>query len=160
MKKFIWLSLTGFILTAFVTLSLPDASLKDLNGHEKRFSEIVRNGDHPVIVSFWATWCVPCIKELDAIAEEYPEWQEETGVKLIAVSIDDERTAKRIKPMVNGRGWEYEVYHDYKGELKQKFNIHSVPYLMVIYKGKIVYSRNSYTPGDEEHLYELIRQLN
>jgi len=86
--------------------------------------------------------------------------EEETGVKLIAVSVDDEKTARRIKPMVNGRGWtDFEIYHDYKGELKRAMNIVSVPYLIVIHNGEIVYQRNAYTPGDEEELYEFLLEL-
>lgn len=159
MKRFFLFSLLGFVWMAFVTVSLPDAPLKDMRGHEVRFLQVVQNGNKPVVVSFWATWCVPCIKELDAIADVYPDWQDETGVKLVAISVDDARTAGRIKSLVNGRGWDYEVYHDYKGELKEKLHIRSVPYLMVIHKGRIVYTRNSYNPGDEESLYQLLKKL-
>ncbi len=160
--KNLFLSLTGLFFLSFVTLStLPEGEVMDLKGRTRQFSEIIRNNDNPVIVSFWATWCVPCIKELDAISEVYPEWREETGVKLLAVSVDDEKTSRRIKPMVNGRGWtDYEVYHDYKGELQRAFHITSVPYLVVIHKGKIVFKKNSYTPGAEEELYEFIKSLN
>ena len=54
-----------------------------------------------VVLSFWATWCVPCINELDAISEVYEEWVDETQVKLIAIATDDTRTKKRIRP--NGK---------------------------------------------------------
>jgi len=160
MKKSV-IPLIGFLLWAFVTPApLPDGELKDLNGKVTRFSEVIQNEGNPVIVSFWATWCVPCIKELDAISEVYPDWREETGVKLVAVSVDDEKTARRIKPMVNGRGWtDYEIYHDYKGELKRALHIQSVPYLIVIHKGKIVFQKSTYTPGSEEELFEFIRSL-
>ncbi|NPA46840.1 MAG: TlpA family protein disulfide reductase [Chlorobi bacterium] len=159
MKHFFAFLLLGFIWMGFVTVSIPDAELKDLQGRDVSFHKAIENGDKPVIVSFWATWCVPCIKELDAINEVYPDWQDETGVKLIAVSVDDERTSRRIKPLVNGRGWDYEVYHDYKGELKQKLNINAVPYLIIIHKGKIVYTKTSYTPGSEEKLFEIVKKL-
>ena len=159
--KNLLLSLLGFVFFSFVTLSpLPKGEVKDLNGNKHDFSEIIKNDDKPVIVSFWATWCVPCIRELDAIAENYEEWQDATGVKLIAVSIDDEKTARRIKPLVNGRDWPYEVYHDFNGDLQRALHINNmVPYLIVIYKGKIVYTKNSYTPGSEEKLFAFIKSL-
>jgi len=160
MRKIFAFLLLGLGWMGFVTLSLPDAELKDMKGQIVHFSDIIQNDDKPVIVSFWSTSCVPCIKELDAINEVYPDWQDETGVKLVAVSTDDERSKNRIKPMVNGRGWEFDVYHDYKGELKQKLNFFAVPYLIIIHKGKIVYSKSSYTPGSEEKLFEIIRKLN
>jgi len=160
MKNFVF-SLLGLVFLSFVTLSpLPQGEIKDLQGKTHQFTDVIQNDGNPVIVSFWATWCVPCIKELDAISEVYPDWQDETGVKLVAISVDDEKTARRIKPMVNGRGWtDYEIYHDYKGEIKRALNIVSVPYLIVIHDGKIVYKKNTYTPGGEEELYEFIRSL-
>ncbi len=161
MKNF-FVSLLGLSLLSFVTLSpLPEGEIIDLNGKKHMFSEVVASTEKPIIVSFWATWCVPCIKELDAISDVYPDWQEETGVRLIAISVDDEKTSRRIKPMVNGRGWtDYEIYHDYKGELQRALNINSVPYLIVIHKNKIVYKKNSYTPGSEDELFDFIKSLN
>ncbi len=160
MTKFFPLSLIGLIFPVFVTLApIPDGQVKDLQGKEHAFSDIIDNGDKPVIVSFWATWCVPCIRELDAIADEYEDWQDETGVKLIAVSVDDNKTAHRIKPMVNGRDWPYKVYHDFNGDLQRALHINSVPYLIVIHKGKIVFSKNSYSPGSEQELLDFIKKL-
>ncbi len=160
MSKFLSLSLLGLLFSSFVTLSpLPDGQVKDLQGKEHAFSDIISNNDKPVIVSFWATWCVPCIRELDAISEEYEDWQNETGVKLIAISVDDEKTARRIKPLVNGRDWPYEIYRDFNGDLQRALHINSVPYLIVIHKGKIVYTKNSYTPGGEEELFDFIKNL-
>ena len=156
MKKFLLLLFIAFSFSTYAQ-DVPDATIVDINGKKVNFKDIV-NSDKPVIISFWATWCVPCINELDAISEVYPDWQEETGVKLIAISIDNERTARRMKPLVNGKGWDYEIYRDFNEELKRAFNIASVPYMIIIINGKIVHTRTGYTPGSEDEIYEIISQ--
>jgi len=152
MKKL--LLLFGLLLTMYVSAQdIPHATIVDMSGNKVDFKELV-NSDKPIIVSFWATWCAPCINELDAISELYPDWQEETGVRLIAISLDDERTARRINPLVNGKGWEYEIYRDLNNELRKIYNIANPPYTLVIKDGKIVAAHSGYTPGSEEDLYE------
>ncbi len=156
MKKFI-LFISLLVSLGLTAQEIPDAGVEDMSGNKLNFKDLI-NTDKPIIVSFWATWCVPCINELDAISEVYPDWQEETGVKLIAISRDDERTAKRIKALVNGRAWEYEIYRDYNDDLKRAFNIASIPYMIIIKNGKIVATRSGYTPGSEDEIYELITE--
>src|SRR5210317_2182029 len=85
---------------------LPAVDIKTADGVPFNTSEISNEGN-PVIVSFWALWCKPCIKELNTIADEYYDWQEETGVKLIAVSIDDARSSSKVKPFADGNDWDY-----------------------------------------------------
>ena len=145
-----------FMVFSMSAQNIPDAQLTDLKGNKVSFKDIV-NSDKPVIVSFWATWCVPCMNELDAISEVYPDWQDETGVKLIAISQDDDRTARRITPLVNGKGWDYEIYRDYNFELKRAFNIASIPFMLIIKDGKVVAKRSGYTPGSEDEIYEIIK---
>src|SRR5689334_25161520 len=91
--------------------TIPSASVKTLKGEATNTSSISNNGK-PIIISFWATWCKPCIEELSNIADVYPDWQKETGVKVVAVSIDDSRTSARVAQFVNGRNWTYDVLLD------------------------------------------------
>lgn len=134
---------------------LPAVTLTDLDGKKVDFSSFA-NEEKPIIVSFWATWCGPCLKELAAINDVYSDWQKETGVKLVAVSIDDAKSVKRVKPLVNGKGWDYTVLLDTNHDLKRAMNVVNVPFTAVIYKGKVVYKHTSYTPGVEK---ELIKQV-
>ena len=85
--------------------TIPSVSLKDVNGETVNTSELSNDGK-PIIISFWATWCAPCKKELNAINDLYIDWQDETGVKLVAVSVDDERTKNRVVPYVDSKSWE------------------------------------------------------
>lgn len=138
---------------------LPAVDVKTLEG--KTFSTgDIENDGKPVIVSFWATWCKPCVLELSTIAETYDQWQEETGVKLVAISIDDARNTSKVQPFVNGKDWDYEVYLDANGDLKRAMNVNTVPHTFLLNGNKeVVYQHNSYAPGDEQHLYDKVKAL-
>ena len=157
MKKytiFITLMLTGGLLFA---QNIPSITLKNLNGKSINIQKLSKSKNIKVL-AFWATWCVPCINELDAISEVYEDWQDETNVELIAISTDDSRTKKRIRPLVNGKDWEYEILLDDNQDLKRALNISVLPHLLVVKNGKIVYRKTSYTPGSEDELYEIIQK--
>ena len=150
----IFLSLSLSLIISIGYSQLPNINLKDVNGVTKNLSKFSNNGN-PIIISFWATWCKPCKAELNTIAEEYDDWTDETGVKLIAVSIDDARSSTRVEPYINAQGWEYLVLLDPNGDLKRAMNVNNVPHTFLVNgDGKIVWDHNNYSPGDEEELYE------
>ena len=126
MKKIIpYIILSIFLSSNFSfaqTRTLPKQEVKTLEGEPFNIQKIYNNGN-PIIISFWATWCKPCKKELNNIAELYEEWQDETGVKVIAISIDDTRSMSKVAPYVNSSDWEYEVYLDSNGELKRSMGV-------------------------------------
>lgn len=139
--------------------NLPDVKLKDLEGTTIQSGDF-ENEEGPIIVSFWATWCKPCILELVTISETYEDWQAETGVKLIAISIDDARNSHKVAPFVNGRGWDYEVFIDENGDFKRTMGVVNVPHTFVLNGDKeIVYQHPSFSPGDEDTLYEVIQNV-
>lgn len=162
MKKFLLL-LTTMLVAGFTmaqNAKVPEnISIKTLDGKTVETS-IIQNDGKPIIISFWATWCKPCNRELNAIKEVYEEWQEETGVKLVAISIDDARSASKVKPHVDGNGWEYEVYLDQNQDFKRAMNVVNVPHTFLINgKGEIVWQHTSYVDGSEEELFELVKKL-
>lgn len=138
---------------------LPAVTLKDISGKTVRTDELSNDGK-PFIISFFATWCKPCNRELTAISEVYDEWKEETGVKVIAVSIDQAQNINKVKPLVDNNGWEYEVLLDPNSDFKRALGIQMIPYVLIVDgKGNIVYKHNGYTDGAESELIEKVREL-
>lgn len=138
---------------------LPSVNVKTMQGKTISTSAF-SNGDKPIVINFWATWCKPCILELNNISEVYPDWQEKTGVKIIAISIDDARNVTKVAPFVKGRGWEYEVYIDENSEFRRAMNVQNPPHTFVLNgKGEVVWQHNGYAPGDEKKLYEVITKV-
>ncbi|QHI38513.1 Thiol-disulfide oxidoreductase ResA [Kordia antarctica] len=146
-----------FTLHANAQKEIPNISVKTLDGTSLNMDEITKVKGVKII-SFWATWCVPCINELDAISEVYDDWKDETNVELIAIATDDARTKKRIKPLINGKGWEYKILLDENQDLQRALNITTMPHVIVIKDGEIVYRHTGYFPGAEDQLYEVVKK--
>ncbi len=159
MKK-IALLLTALVVAVSVQAQevLPSVNIKTLSGKQINTAKLNNDGK-PFIISFFATWCKPCLRELKAINEVYADWQDETGVKLIAVSIDEGQNAQKVKPLVDGLGWEYDVLLDSNSDFKRAMKVNLIPAVFVVDgKGKIVYTHSGYTDGSEEHLIEVVRK--
>ncbi len=154
MKNILTLLLCLFGLSLFAQTEVPDMTLKNLDGQDIRLQDISKN--QIIVISLWATWCVPCKNELDAINDVYDKWQKETNVKLYAISVDDARTVRRVRPMINGKGWDYEILLDTNNDLQRALGASTVPLTLVVKNNKILYRHSGYTPGVENELYEKI----
>lgn len=153
------ISLTGMVYAQQASSELPAVTLKNISGKTINTSELSNDGK-PIIISFFATWCKPCNRELSAISEVYEDWQDETGVKLIAVSIDQAQNINKVKPLVDGNGWPYEVLLDPNSDFKRALGVQMIPFVLIVDgKGKIVYKHNGYTEGAENELIEKVREL-
>lgn len=138
---------------------LPSVTLKDINGKTVDTAKLQNDGK-PFIISFFATWCKPCNRELKAINEVYADWQDETGVKVVAISIDQAQNVAKVKPLVDGYGWEYEVLLDPNSDFKRAMGVNMIPAVFIIDgDGKIAESRSGYTDGSESHLIDKVREL-
>ncbi len=139
--------------------TLPSVDIKTLTGEKFNASKFSNDGK-VIVVDFWATWCKPCIEELNTLHETYSDWKKETGVKIIIVSIDDARTMTRVAPFVNGKGWDFESYLDPNGDFKRAMNVNMPPQTFILNgKGEIVWQHVGYEPGNEQELYEAIKKI-
>lgn len=159
------LKTTLFVIAALFCMitetyaQLPSVILKDIDGKSVDTAKLTNDGK-PFIISFFATWCKPCNRELKAISEVYADWQDETGVRVIAISIDQAQNINKVKPMVDTNGWEYQVLLDPNSDFKRAMGVNMIPAVFVIDgNGKIADTRSGYTEGSEEHLIEKVREL-
>lgn len=138
---------------------LPNVTIKDLAGKEVNIATLSNDGK-PFVITFWATWCGPCVKEHNALSDVYDDWKEETGVKIFAVSIDDSRSTAKIKPFVEGKGWEFDVLLDTNKELARAMNVNNPPFTFLFDgNGKMVYQHSGYLEGSEDDLYKEILKI-
>lgn len=156
MKRIISI-IIGVLCVIYAQATLPSVELKDVDGKTVKTEHLTDDGK-PVIIAFFATWCKPCMRELEVINDLYDDWREETGVTMYIVSIDQGQDIKKVKPLVDGNGWEYRVLLDPNGEFKRAMNVQNVPHLFVIdSNGKTVYNHTGYTEGSENEIRKLLR---
>ncbi|MFP9113055.1 TlpA family protein disulfide reductase [Flavobacterium sp. RHBU_3] len=158
MKK-LFMLLLFVSAAAFAQKEMPNVSIKSVDNKTVNVKDGFAEKDKIYVFSFWATWCVPCINELDAINEHYAEWSKELNMEVVAISIDDARTQKRVKPLLNGKKWPYQVLLDSNQDLKRALGIANVPYTIVVKNKKVVYVHNGYSQGAENELYEKLKTL-
>ncbi|MDO4707533.1 MAG: TlpA disulfide reductase family protein [Porphyromonadaceae bacterium] len=143
---------------ATVVAQIPAFQLKDISGKSVQ-TEQLGAGDRPVAVSFFATWCKPCLRELEAVSEVFEEWQEETGMEFVAVSIDEGVNSLKVKPLVASRGWEFPVLLDPNSDFFRALGATMVPSIFVFdAQGKIIYKHTGYTDGGEAEIIKAVRQ--
>ena len=138
--------------------TLPSANVKTMEGQTLNVEELGKTGKITVI-SFWATWCSPCKKELDAMKPLADEWKK-LGIEIIAVTIDDAQQLAKVKPMVAQKKWTYKILSDQNKDMQRLLSFQSIPQTFVVdKKGNIIYSHNGYTPGDEHELDKKLKNF-
>lgn len=137
--------------------SVPDVNVKTLDGKTVNLKDYAAQSGKTLIIDFWATWCSPCKKELDAVADYYEEWQKNYNVELLAITIDNQRALPKVPGTVETKGWKYTIFSGNEEEMRAAFNFQTIPQTLVADKnGNIVFEHNGYVPGDEEELEKAV----
>ncbi|MGI6292452.1 MAG: TlpA family protein disulfide reductase [Bacteroidales bacterium] len=140
-------------------IPLPSVDIKTVNGKSFNTKDIQNDGK-PIIICFFATWCKPCMVELKSIAEVYDDWQDETGVKIYAVSIDDTRSSAKVLPLVNANDWNYEVLLDENQDFKRILNVNDIPHTFILNGNReIIWQHTSYAPGVEKEYIQVVKKI-
>ena len=156
MKRVLFFLILSISLSAYSQKSIPNISLSDFEGEKTKIFEAI-DENQITVISLWATWCVPCIKELDAINEVYEDWIDELDFNLLAISVDDSRSVRRAKALVNGKSWPYEIYLDTNQDFKRALGTSFIPQTLIVKSKKILYQHTGYQPGDEDYLFEKLK---
>lgn len=165
MKKLIAVSLFLFFCGSLLAQdqaeqtgrSAPAFKLENVDGNYVSLKDEL--GDGPVLLSFWATWCKPCIEEMTKYKDIYEEYKDK-GLKVLAISIDDERTVAKVKPFVKSKRYPFNVLLDTNSEVARKYYAQNIPYSVLLdKKGSIVYTHLGYMKGDELKMKNRIDEL-
>jgi peroxiredoxin len=134
--------------------SLPKVKIKSLKG--KRISSEKIVGEKYTLMSFWATWCVPCLKEMKELNIMHHKY-EDNNFQVVGISIDDTKTAKKISTILKSKKISYPIYLDTEQKFFGKFNSESLPFSMLVSpEGKILWEHSGYIPGDEKEIESVI----
>lgn len=138
---------------------IANVNVKDINEKVVNTTSFSNDGK-PFVVCFWATWCHPCLEELNTMSESYADWQKETGIKIYAVSIDDTRTKSKVKPLVKSSEWGYEVILDENSAFKRAMGVNNPPHTFIIdTDGTILWQHAGYSQGDEETMIAKYKEI-
>lgn len=158
MKKTITLALLA-IVSLTLSAQLPSVQVKTLDGKTIDTAKLSNNG-RPFAICFFATWCKPCNRELKAISEVYPDWQDETGMKIYAVSIDQAQNVHKVKPLVDAEGWEYDVLLDPNSDFLHAIGVQMIPHTLIVDADGTIFAQHSgYQEGSEVQIINDIKTL-
>ncbi len=155
--------LTFILIIGLTTFSMaqektaPDFTLPMLDGSNFQLSENI--GEGPVLINFWATWCIPCIAEMKQLKKIYKKYKDQ-GLQILSISIDDPKTVGRVKGMVKSKRYPFTILLDTNSEVFNLYQGSNPPLSILIDKeGKIVYNHTGYRKGDEKKVDKMIAEL-
>lgn len=160
MKKMLALSVCIVFNMLTYAQELPDTQIKEVqSGKKVAFNQVFEKGK-VTLVSFWATWCVPCKKEIKNITLKLPEWKKEADFNYMTVSIDEARAEGLVRSYALSQGWSFPYYIDPNSDLKRSLNFQNVPYTLIIDKnGKVAFNHTGYEEGGEAEVFAKVKEL-
>jgi len=130
--------------------SLPQVNLKDMKNKTQSLEKLTEG--RITLINFWATYCVPCRKEMKHL-NRLNKTYSDSNVQVLGISIDDSRTVGRVKSMVKSQKLKYAILLDTEQKLYKNFNTTAMPFsILVDAQGKILWEHTGYLPGDETQM--------
>ncbi|MGH1363222.1 MAG: TlpA family protein disulfide reductase [Calditrichia bacterium] len=135
----------------------PDFVLPNPDGENYQLSENI--GEGPILLNFWATWCVPCLAEMKKLKRIHKRYKDK-GLQILSITIDDTKTVGKVKSVVNSNKFPFTILFDTNREVFKLYQGENPPHTVLIDKeGKIVYTHTGYRKGDEKKLEKRIIEL-
>tara|TARA_B100000809_G_scaffold183007_1_gene180760 strand:- start:84 stop:602 length:519 start_codon:yes stop_codon:yes gene_type:complete len=162
MKLFKRFVLVAMIFTAMYAdkqrnIMLPDLSVRLLDGKQVRLSALLEEG--PLLVSFWATWCAPCKKEM-IFLEKFHQKYNENSFRVLAISTDSPKSMSKVKSYIRAKKYTFLVGIDPNQEIAKKMNALLMPTTLILNKDrKVSWYHQGFIPGDEKEIEAQIRAV-
>ncbi len=147
-------------LTASAQSALPTTEIKDVaSGKKVAFNEAFTPGK-VTLVNFWATWCVPCKKEIKNVREKLADWHKDADFNYMTVSIDETRAEGLVRSYAKAQGWDFPYFIDPNKDLTRSLNFQNVPFTMIVDKtGKVAFMHAGYEEGGENEVFAKVKEL-
>ena len=158
-KVLLALLCVGFASFSYAQTELPETIIKDVNtGKKLPFNQTIEKGK-VTLISFWATWCVPCKKEIKNIKLKLPAWKKEADFNYVTISIDESKAEALVRTYAMSQGWDFPFYIDPNSDLKRSLNFQNVPFTVIVDKnGKVVFMHSGYEDGGEEEVFAKVKE--
>ena len=138
-------------------IMLPDLSVRLLDGKQVRLSALLEEG--PLLVSFWATWCAPCKKEM-IFLEKFHQKYNENSFRVLAISTDSPKSMSKVKSYIRAKKHTFLVGIDPNQEIAKKMNALLMPTTLILNKDrKVSWYHQGFIPGDEKEIEAQIRAV-
>ncbi len=145
----------NFFLSILI-LTYTNFKVKDLKDNEIELDSLLQKG--PVILDFWATWCIYCDEVLDILKEIKGEYEDK--ITIVALSWDTQKTISKIEPLVKSRGWDFIIAIDDGKKIGRSYGVLFLPTTFIITKEKgIVYKKVGYNPKEKEEIEKVFEKI-
>lgn len=133
----------------------PQFSLRNLKGNMEGLDDHLGK---VIVVNFWATWCVPCVKEMPSFENLYRRYRSQ-GLTLLAVSLDKGDSTK-VQEFADKHKLSFPILLDTKGVAEKLYPSFSIPFTYVIDKqGRVVARVDGAKNWESSETFEAVEHL-